>query len=61
MVSKHELPENIHLHTQGPNCKACIYELEDHVSEEWLNLNESLGLQKKNHFANFPSRLLESV
>jgi hypothetical protein len=39
MVPKRELLENIPLHGQGLNCRANIYELEDHVGEKGLCLN----------------------
>jgi hypothetical protein len=49
MVPKHKLLKSIPLHGQGLNYGACVYELDDHVGENGLNLNWStkLGLAKK--------------
>ncbi len=62
-MPKCELPESIPLHAQRLNCKADVYELEDHVEEKGLNLNwlTKFGLTKKNILASFPSCPLESA
>jgi len=61
MVPKHELFENIPLHSQGLNCKVNVCELEDHVGEKGWSLKwlTKLGPTKKTPFPSFPNYLLE--
>ncbi len=61
MVPKHKLLESIPQHEQGLNYGASIYELDDHVGENGLNLNwlTKLMFAKKTLLASFPSCLLK--
>jgi len=63
MVLGQELFESIPLHIYELKYKENIYELEDHVEEETLNLNllPKLGFTRKIIFISFPNHLLENV
>jgi hypothetical protein len=57
------MSESISLRAQGQNYKANIYELEDHVGENGLNLNwlTKLGFAKKTPFVSFHNCLLKNT
>ncbi len=63
MVPKRKMSESISLRAQGQNYKANIYELEDHVGENGLNLNwlTKLGFAKKTPFVSFHNCLLKNT
>jgi hypothetical protein len=63
MVQEHEMLENVSLHVQKINYEEDLYELEDCVGEEALNLNLplKLGLVKRIIPTLFFSHLLKNT